>query len=232
MAIQQQPLPYDLDALEPYISAETLNVHYHGHHKIYVDKLNKLIENTPYAKLTLEQIVLKCAPKIAFDNVDDREKNIFNNASQAWNHAFFWNCLSGNPKQKPAKILTEALIKNFGSKDKFIEQFSRKATDLFGSGWVWLAKTKNNKLEIFAGSNADSPLVHGWTPLLACDVWEHAYYIDYKNERQTYIKKYWEVVSWGFVEKCLLSNSSHKRNIKPSNTIYWGELMVTKNIRH
>lgn len=210
MAILLQALPFDFDALEPYMSAETLNIHYTKHHQRYVDKLNELIEETQYAKLSLEQIILKSAKMP--ESITD--KKIFNNASQNWNHNFFWNSICEAYDQKPSKALAAILKKSFGGKDEFIEEFSAKAADLFGSGWTWLVKNKDHSLEIFNGSNAESPLVDGKIPLLVCDVWEHAYYLDYKNERKTYIQKFWQVVDWEFVEKCLSESETGKTRKK------------------
>ncbi|MDZ4663075.1 MAG: superoxide dismutase [Pseudomonadota bacterium] len=199
MPIQLSPLPYDFDALEPYISSQTTKFHYKKHHKNYVDKVNKLVRGTPYAKLSLVEIILKTANM----KNSDKEKKIFDNASQTWNHTFFWNCLSSDHNQKPSKRLTKVLSENFGSAKQFVDEFSLEASELFGSGWTWLVKNPDQSLEIFSSSNAENPLVYGKIPLLACDVWEHAYYLDYKNDRKTYIQNFWQVVDWSFVEKCL-----------------------------
>lgn len=190
------------------MSADTLNTHYNKHHKGYVDKLNELIRNTPYANMSLEEIILKSDDNLESEN----EKKIFNNSSQHWNHTFFWNCLNEASDQKPSKALGKLLDKNFSDKDKFVEQFSQQAVDLFGSGWTWLVKNQDASLEIFSGSNAESPLVYGKIPLLTCDVWEHAYYLDYKSERKTYLKKFWQLVNWDFVEQCLENSESVSTN--------------------
>lgn len=199
LGIVVQPLPYDLNALEPFISTQTMEVHYKKHYKGYVNKLNELINNTAYDKLTLEQIILKSAAK----SNNETDVKIFNNASQAWNHTFYWNCMSSSHNQMPAKEVDKTLSQHFKSKVDFINEFNSAAMNLFGSGWVWLVKNQNGSLEIFKGKNADNPLVYGKIPILNCDVWEHAYYLDYKNDRKTYLQKFWNLVDWEFVKNCL-----------------------------
>jgi Fe-Mn family superoxide dismutase len=188
MAISLPPLPYSNDALVPHISPETIEYHYGKHHKTYVDKLNGLISGTEFQDMNLEEIVKKSSG------------GIFNNAAQIWNHTFYWNCLAPKAGGEPAKILADQLSKNFGSLEKFKEQFSAAATNQFGSGWAWLVKKSDGKLSIYSTSNADTPLTKGDTPLLTCDVWEHAYYIDYRNARPKYIESFWKLVNWKFVE--------------------------------
>ena len=184
------PLPYGFNALEPVISAETLETHYGKHHKGYVDKLNKLIAGTRYENMELKDIVV--ASK-------DTDKKIFNNAGQAWNHTFFWNCMAPSPK-KISNGLNGVLTRAFGSVDEFQKKFIQEATDLFGSGWVWLSQDKSGALKIRGCKNANTPLTDGEVPLLVLDVWEHAYYLDYKNERPRFAQNFWNIVNWEFVE--------------------------------
>jgi Fe-Mn family superoxide dismutase len=200
-------LPYAKDALAPNLSAETLEYHYGKHHKTYVDNLNKLIAGTEFEKMTLEEIIRKASG------------GIYNNAAQIWNHTFYWNCLSprgggelaGNSAGGGNKGcvlpgastegLADAITKNFGFFTQFKEKFSAAATTLFGSGWVWLVKNPDGSLAIESVSNAGNPLKDGKKPLLVCDVWEHAYYIDYRNARAKYIEAFWKMVNWEFVAK-------------------------------
>ncbi len=189
MAHELPPLPYDMKALAPHISEETLQYHYGKHHKGYFDKLNAGIKGTEFEDAALEDIVRKATG------------GLFNNAAQAWNHTFYWNSMSPNGGGKPAGALAEALDKAFGSWDKFREQFTAKAAGLFGSGWTWLAKKGDGSLVIMNGQNAETPLRTGETPILTCDVWEHAYYIDYRNARPKYLEAYWELVNWEFAAK-------------------------------
>jgi Fe-Mn family superoxide dismutase len=185
-------LPYAKDALSPYISAETLDYHYGKHHKTYVDNLNKLIPGTEFEKLTLEEIVKK-APA----------GGIFNNSAQIWNHTFYWNCLAQYAGGEPGAELSAAINKSFGSFAQFKEKFSTAATTLFGSGWAWLVKNADGGLEIIQASNAGNPLKDGKKPLLTCDVWEHAYYIDYRNARAKYVEAFWNLVNWKFAAQNL-----------------------------
>ncbi|MFU8795861.1 MAG: superoxide dismutase [Dehalococcoidia bacterium] len=182
-------LPYAKDALAPVISAETIEYHYSKHHKTYVDNINKLIAGTEFENMPLEEIVKK-APG-----------GVFNNAAQVWNHTFYWNCLSPGGGGEPAGPLADAIVKAFGSFAEFKEKFSNAAVTLFGSGWAWLVKNADGSLDIEATSNAGTPLTGGKTPLLTCDVWEHAYYIDYRNARPKYVENFWNLVNWKFVEK-------------------------------
>lgn len=199
ITIELPELPYSLNALEPYISKETLEYHYGKHHKTYVDNLNKLIHNTEFATQDLEQIIRQSSG------------SIFNNAAQVFNHSFYWNCLRPSKQQSPGQhnnshkknnIFSIALEKTFGGLQEFKNKFSDIAFSTFGSGWTWLVKHPNTHyLEIISTSNADTPIVKNMIPLLTCDVWEHAYYIDYRNARAKYIEAFWHVVNWDFAEK-------------------------------
>ncbi len=194
MAIQLPPLPYDLRDLEPYISEETLMFHYGKHHKNYVDKCNELIKGTVYDTMKLEEIITRTA------NKDGKERAIFNNASQAWNHTFFWNCLTPQPKSQPSGAFHKNIETHFNNLESFVDKFTNSAVKIFGSGWNWLVKNHDDSLSIVSYSNAESPLAHGQIPLLTCDVWEHAYYLDYQNDRKAFLKNFWNVVDWKFVE--------------------------------
>lgn len=182
-------LPYAQDALQPHISAETLSFHHGKHHATYVDKLNAAIVDTEYADKSLEDIILSS------------DGGIFNNAAQIWNHSFYWRCLSPDGGGEPENPIAEIIERDFGSLDDFKKQFSDSAATLFGSGWTWLVLQKDGKLAIMNTSNADTPVRQGITPLLTCDVWEHAYYLDYQNSRPNYLKAFWELVDWEFVNK-------------------------------
>lgn len=190
MTFQLPDLPYPTNGLEPHISKETLEYHYGKHHRAYVNKLNELVPNTEFANLSLEQIICK-APA----------GPLFNNAAQVWNHTFYWHCMKPNGGGKPSGKLAEAIDKAFGSYDKFQQQLTEAGLTQFGSGWAWLVKTGDGKLEIVKTSNAGNPLTDKKTPLLTCDVWEHAYYIDTRNDRGKYINNFWQVVNWDFVAK-------------------------------
>ncbi len=183
MLHQLPELPYALDALEPLISKETLEYHHGKHHAGYVNKLNTLIKGTEYEEMSLEQIIRQS------------EGAIFNNAAQTFNHNFYWHSLSPN-KTEPSELLMKALEQTFGSFAKFQEAFSDAAVNLFGSGWCWLVIDQHEHLHIRATSNAHTPIEHHETPLLTCDVWEHAYYIDYRNARAEYVAKFWELANW------------------------------------
>jgi Fe-Mn family superoxide dismutase len=185
-------LPYRMDALEPYISRETLDYHYGKHHRAYVNKLNELVTNTNYENLSLEAIIRATRP------VQGRTSPVYNNAAQAWNHAFYWQCLSPQVTS-PDSRLQDVLGTAFGSLEDFQQQFSRIAIGTFGSGWVWLVAGNDGSLEIISTGNADNPLTDGRLPLLTCDVWEHAYYIDYRNARAEYLEAFWKIVNWDFV---------------------------------
>ncbi|MFQ6610756.1 MAG: superoxide dismutase [Fidelibacterota bacterium] len=185
-------LPFALDALEPHVSKETLQFHYGKHHQAYVTNLNNLISGTEYEDKSLEDIITS-AP----------EGGLFNNAAQVWNHSFYWNCLSPDGGGKPARTLLEMIEASFGSFDDFMTKFTQSAVSNFGSGWTWLVKDQAGKLEIMNTSNAGCALTSGKTPLLTCDVWEHAYYIDYRNARPAYVQAFWNLVNWDFVSNNL-----------------------------
>ena len=187
MAHTLPDLPYAMDALEPHISKETLEYHYGKHHKTYVDKLNPLIEGTEWADKPLEEIIRGSSG------------GIFNNAAQVWNHTFYWHCLAPHGGGEPTGKLAEAINASFGSFAAFKEQFSDKSVTLFGSGWAWLVKQPDGKLAIVQTSNAATPITGDSKPLLTCDVWEHAYYIDYRNARPKYLEAFWQLVNWDFV---------------------------------
>ena len=178
-----------MNALEPHISQRTLEFHYGKHHAAYVNNLNKLIAGTPFEGKSLEEII------------KNSNGGIFNNAAQVWNHTFYWNCMKPNPaKDKPKGKLMEAIIRDFGSFDEFKTKFIEKCATLFGSGWAWLVADKDGKLSIVQTSNAQTPLTDDLKPLLVCDVWEHAYYLDYQNVRANYLNEFWAVINWEFVE--------------------------------
>ena len=182
-------LPYADNALEPHISAETIQYHYGKHHATYVDKLNGLIPGTEFESSTLEEIIMKAGG------------GIFNNAAQVWNHTFYWNCLSPNGGGTPSGDLADAIDKTFDSFESFKEQFSNSAVNNFGSGWTWLVKNADGGIEIINTSNAANPMKDGKQPLLTCDVWEHAYYVDYRNARPKYVEAFWNLVNWDFVSQ-------------------------------
>ena len=186
MAHELPALPYAKDALQPHISAETLEYHYGKHHNAYVTNLNNLIKGTDFETLSLEDIVLKSSG------------GIFNNAAQVWNHTFYWNCLSPNGGGEPAGALADAMNAKFGSFAAFKEEFSKCAVGTFGSGWAWLVKNADGSVELMSTSNAGTPMTSGKTALLTCDVWEHAYYIDYRNLRPKYVEAFWNLVNWEF----------------------------------
>jgi len=181
------PLPYDKGALAPHISAETLEYHYGKHHQAYVTNLNKLLEGKPEANKSLEEIIASS------------EGGVFNNAAQVWNHTFYWHSLKPQGGGAPAGDLADAIKRDFGSVEKFGEEFSNAAATQFGSGWAWLVLGKDKNLSVTKTANADLPLKHGQTPLLTIDVWEHAYYIDYRNARPKYIETFLKsLVNWDF----------------------------------
>ena len=182
-------LPYPENALEPHISAETLQFHHHKHHATYVDKLNGLIPGTEFESASLEDIIKKGSG------------GIFNNGAQVWNHTFYWNCLSPNGGGAPTGELATAIDQAFGSFDDFKTQFSESAVNNFGSGWTWLVKNSEGALEIVNTSNAANPMTDAKQPLLTCDVWEHAYYVDYRNARPKYVEAFWNLVNWDFVSQ-------------------------------
>jgi superoxide dismutase, Fe-Mn family len=183
------PLPFDKNALVPNMSEETLEYHYGKHHQTYVTNLNKLIPGTEFENLSLEEIVKKASG------------GVFNNSAQIWNHTFFWNSLSPKGGGAPAGALADAINAKYGSYDKFKEEFTKVATGTFGSGWTWLVKKADGSLDIVSTSNAATPLTTDSKPLLTLDVWEHAYYIDYRNARPKFIEAFWNIVNWDFASK-------------------------------
>jgi Fe-Mn family superoxide dismutase len=206
-SITLPPLPFAENALEPVISARTISFHYGKHHKGYVDNCNKLIQNTPYAKMTLEQIVLASANK-------PDQITIFNNAAQAWNHDFYWKSLRPSSDAKMPDTLNNLIVKSFGSIDTFKTMLSQAATTQFGSGWAWLVKD-GEKLKVIKTANAENPLTQGLVPLLTIDVWEHAYYLDYQNKRADYVKTLIDkLLNWDFAVKNLSSKMPVKTDIK------------------
>ena len=188
MSFELPKLPYALDALEPHISKETLEYHYGKHHQTYVTNLNNLVKGTDLENKSLEELI------------KTTEGGIFNNAAQVWNHTFYWNCLAPNAGGAPTGKIAEAINKAFGSFEEFKKQFNDAAIKNFGSGWTWLVKNSDGKLAIVSTSNAGTPLTTDAKPLLTVDVWEHAYYIDYRNARVKYLEEFWALVNWSFVE--------------------------------
>ncbi|MBK1732412.1 superoxide dismutase [Thiococcus pfennigii] len=191
MTHQLPDLPYAYDALAPHISSETLSLHHDKHHGTYVNKLNALIETTEFADKALTEIVRSASG------------GIFNNGAQAWNHAFFWHCLSPNGGGNPTGELASAIERDFGSVDALRDEISNALMTLFGSGWVWLARDSDGKLSVETRSNAGNPLTDDKTPILTCDMWEHAYYVDYRNEKKRYVDAFWELVNWDFAAENL-----------------------------
>ena len=183
------PLPYAKDALQPHISAETLEYHYGKHHQAYVTNLNNLIKGTEFENLSLEEIIKKS------------QGGVFNNSAQVWNHTFFWNCMTPNGGGAPTGPVADAINAKWGSFDKFKEEFQKSAVGNFGSGWTWLVKKTDGTVDIVNTSNAGTPLTTENVALLTCDVWEHAYYIDYRNARPKFVEAWWNVVNWGFVNQ-------------------------------
>jgi len=182
-------LPYGLKDLEPWISQKTLEFHYGKHHQAYVNNGNKLTKGTAFENASLETIVEKA------------EGGIFNNGAQVWNHSFYFFSFSPNPKLAPEGKLAEAINRDFGSLETFKEKFSTAAATLFGAGWAWLVKDKDGNLEIIQTSNAANPMRDGFKPLMTCDVWEHAYYLDVQNMRPKYIENFWKVLDWKVIEE-------------------------------
>ena len=191
MAFTLPELPYSKDELEPHISSETLEYHYGKHHQAYVDKLNGLVKGSEFEGQDLETII------------KNANGGVFNNAAQVWNHTFYWHCLAPNGGGEPTGDLKSALEKAFGSVEEFKKKFTETAIATFGSGWAWLVKKSDGSLDIVSTSNAGNPMTEGLTPLLTCDVWEHAYYIDYRNARPKYIEHFWNLINWDFVAKNL-----------------------------
>ncbi len=183
------PLPYAHDALAPHISKETLEFHHDKHHQTYVTNLNNLIKGTEFENSTLEEITKKSSG------------GIFNNAAQVWNHTFYWESMKPNGGGQPTGALADAINAKWGSFDKFKEEFTKTAVGTFGSGWAWLVKKADGSLDLVSTSNAATPLTTDAKPLLTCDVWEHAYYIDYRNARPKYVEAFWNVVNWDFASQ-------------------------------
>lgn len=190
MAFTLPELPYSKDALQPHISAETLDFHHGKHHNAYVTKLNELTAGKPEAEKSLEDIIKSSSG------------GLFNQAAQVWNHTFYWNCLAPNGGGEPTGAAADAIKASFGDFANFKDKFTNCALTTFGSGWAWLVKD-GNKLDIVSTSNAGNPLTEGKTPLLTCDVWEHAYYVDYRNARPKYVEAFWNLVNWDHVSKNL-----------------------------
>jgi superoxide dismutase, Fe-Mn family len=186
MAFELPALPYARDALAPHISAETIDFHYGKHHQAYVTNLNNLVPGTEFETMGLEEIVKKSSG------------GIFNNAAQVWNHTFYWNSLSPKGGGEPTGQLAEAIARSFGSFAAFKEEFTKVALGTFGSGWAWLVERPDGSLGIVSSSNAATPLTGPDRPLLTCDVWEHAYYVDYRNARAKYVESFWNLVNWEF----------------------------------
>ncbi len=191
MPFELPELPYAKNALAPHISEETLEYHYGKHHQAYVNKLNGLVPGTEFENASLEDIMMKS------------EGGIFNNAAQIWNHTFYWNSMSPNGGGEPKGVVADAINDVFGSINAFKKQFTEAGLTQFGSGWAWLVKNSSGKLAIVKTLNAQNPMTEGHTPLLTCDVWEHAYYIDTRNDRGKYISNFWEVVNWDFIAENL-----------------------------
>jgi Fe-Mn family superoxide dismutase len=187
MAIELPPLPYDRAALEPHMSAETLDFHYGKHHKAYVDNANKMIEGTEFADMPLVDIIRRA------------QGPLFNNVAQVWNHTFFWNCMKPNGGGEPSGKLMDAINLAFGDFATFKDEFAKTCVGTFGSGWGWLVQRADGSLALVSTSNANTPIATDDTPLLTCDVWEHAYYIDYRNARPKFVEAFWSLVKWDFV---------------------------------
>ena len=189
MAFTLPPLPYEMNALEPHISKETLEYHYGKHHQTYVNNLNNMIAGTEFESASLEEIVRKSSG------------GLFNNAAQVWNHTFYWNCLSPNGGGAADGAVADAINAKWGGFDAFKEEFNKKAAGNFGSGWTWLVKKSDGSVDIVNTDDAETPLTTSDIPLLTCDVWEHAYYIGYRNARPKYLENFWNLVNWKFVNE-------------------------------
>ena len=185
-------LPYAKDALYPYISPETIDFHYGKHHQTYVDTLNKLVKDTEFESKTLEEIIKTATPG-----------PIFNNAAQVWNHTFYWETFTSGRDTLPSGKLSEMIRAAYGSLDEFKKQFTAKAIGNFGSGWTWLVQKQDGSLDIVNTTNAANPMTDGFHPLMTCDVWEHAYYIDYRNRRADYLASFWRILDWSAIAKRL-----------------------------
>jgi Fe-Mn family superoxide dismutase len=189
--IELPPLPYAQNALSPHLSSETLEYHYGKHHRAYVNNLNQLIPGTEYEGMDLESIIRSSSAKV------------FNNAAQVWNHTFYWNSLTPAGGREPNEKLARLIMSSFGSFEEFRKQFAASALGTFGSGWAWLVRKPSGSLEVRSTSNAEPAFLSGDVPLITCDVWEHAYYIDYRNDRAAYVAAFWKLVNWEFAERNL-----------------------------
>ncbi|HHJ10591.1 MAG TPA: superoxide dismutase [Bacteroidetes bacterium] len=187
MAFELPKLPYPIDALEPYISRKTLEFHYGKHHRAYVNNVNSLSKGTKFENADLETIIREA------------DGGLYNNGAQAWNHTFYFMAFGPDGPKEPVGMLADAINRDFGSFENFKEEFSKKAAILFGSGWTWLVKDDAGKLQIIMESNAGNPLRNGFTPIMTCDVWEHAYYLDYQNRRTDYISSFWSLLNWDVI---------------------------------
>jgi superoxide dismutase, Fe-Mn family len=196
MAFELPPLPYERDALSPYISSETLDYHYGKHHKSYVDKLNGLVAGSAWENKSLEELI------------EQADGGVFNNAAQIWNHSFYWQCLQANGGNEPEGDLAQAICDAFGDFDSFKKQFTQAALTQFGSGWAWLVRQSDGQLAILSTGNADNPMRDGHHPIMTCDVWEHAYYIDTRNDRAKYLENFWQLVNWSFVSQQLVAHQA------------------------
>lgn len=198
MAFNLPPLPYDQNALEPFVSATTMDFHYNKHHQTYLNNLNNLVADTIWQDCELEQIIMQTAAQ-------EQHVGLFNNAAQVWNHTFFWSCMKPHGGGNPGAALTARLNESFGTLDSFKDQFKQAALGQFGSGWAWLVDN-NGVLEIMKTTNADLPMAYGKKALLTCDVWEHAYYLDYQNKRADFVQVFLDkLVNWEFAEANLLA---------------------------
>jgi Fe-Mn family superoxide dismutase len=189
MAIELPKLPYALDALAPVIDKKTMEFHYGKHHQAYVNNLNGLIPGTKFENASLEDII------------KGADGAIYNNGAQVWNHTFYFTSFKPKGGKEPDGLLANAIKKNFGSFAEFKELFAKAAVTLFGSGWAWLVKSSDGNLKIIQESNAGNPMRNGYVPILTCDVWEHAYYLDYQNRRPDYVKALWDILNWDIISK-------------------------------
>jgi Fe-Mn family superoxide dismutase len=197
MALTLPPLPFDAKALEPHMSANTFSFHHGKHHQAYITNFNNLTKDTPLASKPLVDVITEVAG-------DAAKVGIFNNAAQCWNHEFFWNSLAPKGGGKPSGKIAAKIDSDLGGYDKFVEAFKTAATTQFGSGWAWLVLDKSGKLAVTKTANADTPLVHGQKPIVTCDVWEHAYYLDYQNRRPDFVQAFLDhLLNWSFAEKNL-----------------------------
>lgn len=195
MSLKPKPLPYSFDALEPYISKKTLELHYTKNYKVYNKKINELISGTSFEGMELEEIILKSASS---------EMDIFNNAAQSWNHDFYFRGLAPHVRQEISLTVLNRIHDSFGSVEELKKEFFKNSMNHFGSGWTWIVENIDGSLSVHTTSNAEHPLLHHEVPLLVCDLWEHAYYLDCYNERTNYLSNFWQIINWNFVEDNLL----------------------------